>query len=412
MLSASTASHWYGSAEPCGVHRPAATEERLFGGYAGRMLATVSLGWAILQTGRFLLSPLLPTIIADLGITEATAGLALAVLQGVYAVTQYPAGEYSDRWSRATLVVPGLAALVVGFAVLGVAGGLAGFVAAMAVVGVGKGLFAIPSRALLSDLFVERRGRALGLYTAGTDVGGLAASGIAVLALTYATWRTPFVPVAVALAGIAALYVVWSREDVGVGDRSLDAADTVRRLVATPAQRGTLAAFALFYFVVGGFITFFPTYLAVAKGYPDGLASAVFAVVFAVGLGVKPVAGGLSDRFSRRGIAGVGLVVAAVALVALVLAPSLPFVVAAVALMALGYKTEFPLADAIIMDAAPAADTGADLGAARALFLAANAVGPAYVGVVATYANYDAAFGGLAVALLAAAGLIAWRPRG
>ena len=165
------------------MHRTAASGESLFGGYRGRMLATVSLGWALLQTGRFLLSPLLPTIIADLGMTEATAGLALAVFQGVYALTQYPSGEYSDRWTRTTLIVPGLGALVAGFAILGLAGGVAGFVAAMVVVGFGKGLFAIPSRALLSDLFVERRGRALGVYTAGTDLGGLVAAGLTVAVL-------------------------------------------------------------------------------------------------------------------------------------------------------------------------------------------------------------------------------------
>jgi MFS family permease len=389
------------------VHRTAPGDERLFAGYHGRMLATVSLGWALLQTGRFLLSPLLPTIIADLQITEATAGVALAVFQGVYALTQYPGGEYSDRWTRTTLIVPGLGLLVVGFAVLGVAGGLAGFLVAMVVVGLGKGLFAIPSRALLSDLFVERRGRALGLYAAGTDLGGLLAAGLAVVVLTYATWRTPFLPVAVALAVLSGLFVLWTREGFRVGGTSLDAVGTLRRLLASPEQRGTLVAFALFYFMVGGFINFFPTYLAQSKGFSEGVASAVFAVVFAVGLAVKPVAGGLSDRFSRRLIAVGGLGVAAVALVGLVLADSLVSVVAAVGALALGYKTEFPLADAIIMDDAPAGDMGADLGAARALFLGANALGPAYVGVIATYAGYGVAFGGLAAALVVSAALLA-----
>jgi hypothetical protein len=55
------------------------------------MLVTVSLGWALLQTGRFLLSPLLPTIITDLGITEATAGIALAIT--VVLTLGFPAGD-------------------------------------------------------------------------------------------------------------------------------------------------------------------------------------------------------------------------------------------------------------------------------------------------------------------------------
>lgn len=375
------------------------------------MLLVVSVGWAILQTGRFLLSPLLPTIIADLQITEATAGFALALFQGVYALSQYPGGEYSDRWTRATLIVPGLVVLAVGFVAFGMAWSLPAFVAAAVVVGLGKGLFAIPSRALLSDLFVKRRGRALGIYAAGTDVGGLLSSALALLALTYATWRAPFFLVAAVLACVTVLYVLWSREDYVVGDPSLDVGGTARRLAGSPKQRRTLAAFSLFYFMVGGFINFLPTYLATAKGFSQGLASATFAIVFAVGLAIKPVAGGLGDRFSRRGIAVVGISFAALSLAGLVLAVSTPVVWVSVGLLALGYKTGFPLADAIIMDDAPDGDMGADLGAARALFLGANAVGPAYVGVVVTYANYTAAFSGLVLCLVVAAALLLWGER-
>ncbi|KTG27006.1 MFS transporter [Haloferax profundi] len=375
------------------------------------MLLTVSLAWAVLQAGRFLLSPLLPTIIADLQITEATAGIALALFQGVYAITQYPGGEYSDRWTRATLIVPGLALLVVGFATFGLAGGLAGFVVAAVVTGLGKGFFAIPSRALLSDLFVERRGRALGLYAAGTDLGGLLASGLAILALTYATWRTPFLPVAVVLGGLTVLFALWSTEGYEVGSPRLDASGTIRRLLASPAQRRTLLAFGLFYFMVGGFINFFPTYLIEAKGFDQQLASATFAVVFAVGITIKPVAGGLSDRFRRESIAVVGLLVAAGALAVLSFVDARAFIYVSVVALAIGYKMEFPLADAIIFDNAPDDDRGADLGAARAFFLGANAVGPAYVGIVATYLNYVVAFAGLAVCLVVAAGLLYWDAR-
>ena len=411
-----------------------ATAERLLSGYTGRMLLAVSLAWAVLQAGRFLLSPLLPAIIADLGITEATAGIVLALFQGVYAVTQYPSGEYSDRWSRATLIVPGLATLVVGFVLFGLAGGLAAFVLAAVVTGFGKALFAIPSRALLSDLFVERRGRALGIYAAGTDIGGLVAAGLGVLVLSgavwtlpalsvggltfpsvsagFPSWHTPFLPVAVVLGGLLLLYAVWTRDDYVVGTWSLDAVGTVRRLVATPRQRRTLLAFGLFYLMVGGFINFLPTYLAQAKGFSAALASGAFALVFVVGAVTKPVAGGLSDRFSRESIAVAGLLLASAALAGLVVADSRLVILGGIVAMAVGYKTEFPLADGVILDNAPDGDLGADLGAARALFLVANAIGPAYVGVVATYLNYTVAFGGLVGCLLLAAGLLAWDATG
>ncbi|MFA1611845.1 MFS transporter [Halobellus rubicundus] len=370
------------------------------------MLYTVSLGWALLQTGRFLLSPLLPTIIRDLGITEATAGIALAIFQGSYALVQYPSGEYSDRWNRTTLIVPGLVVLAVGFALFGLAQGIVLFVVASTVVGVGKGLFAIPSRALLSDLFTANRGRALGIYAAGTDIGGLVSSGVAVLALTYFTWRTPFFPVAIALAVVTVVYATATREGYRVGSASLDLGGTVGRLVQSTQQRRTLVAFTLFYFMVGGFINFAPTYLAQAKGFSESLAGLSFGIVFAVGFAVKPAAGTLGDRFSRRGIAVAGLLIAAAALGGLLVVSTNLAIWVAIGVLALGYKTGFPLADAIIIDGAPDDGMGADLGAARALFLSANALGPAYVGVVATYASYDLAFVGFIACLVVAAALL------
>ncbi len=382
--------------------------ERLTGGEAGRLLVTLSAGWAIVQGGRFVLSPLLPAIIADLGITEATAGLAFTALGGVYAVAQYPSGRLSDQLTRTTLIVPGLVVLVVGFLLFGTATSYLPFVVAAVVVGLGKGLFAIPSRALVSDRYVERRGRALGVFAAGTDAGGLLASGVAVVVLSTAAWRAPFLPVAAALALLTLLFVRWSDEPYRVERADLELATTVRRLVATDGQRRTLAAYALFYFMVGGFITFFPAYLAATKGFSEWLASATFAVVFVVGFGVKPLAGDLSDRFRRQDVAAAGMGTAALALLALVFVDASLLVWASTLVLAVGYKTQFPLADAIVMDAAPDDGMGADLGAARALFLGASAVGPAYVGVAATTVGYAAAFGSLAACLLVAAVLV-WR---
>lgn len=133
-----------------------------------------------------------------------------------------------------------------------------------------------------------------------------------------------------------------------------------------------------------------------------------FAVVFVVGVGIKPLAGDLSDRFRRQGVAAVGLGVAALALLALVFVESTLLIWASTLVLAVGYKTQFPLADAIVMDEAPDDGMGADLGAARALFLAASAVGPAYVGIAATDGGYAVAFGSLAGCLLVAA-LLVWR---
>jgi MFS family permease len=311
---------------------------------------------------------------------------------------------------------------VVAFLLLSAAGTYAVFVAATVLLGVGKGLFAIPSRALVSDLFVERRGQAFGLYTAGTDVGGALSAGIAFLVvgggavalagtpvaglLAGAAWRTPFLPVAAVLAAVAALYALWNREPLERGRTSVGLVATVRRLATTREQRETLVAFSLFYFMVGAWINFLPTYLAEAKGLAAPFPQLLFAVVFLVGMGTKPAAGAASDRFPRRLVAVAGLGLAVVALVAVTFAGSVAGLAVAIGLFALGYKAQFPVVDAVLLDAAPDENVGGDLGAARALFLGVGALGPVYMGAVATAAGYGVALAGLVGCLVAAAGIL------
>jgi MFS family permease len=375
------------------------------------MLFVAALGWATLQLGRFLLPPLLPELRADLGLTLGQTGVVLSLFQGVYALFQYPSGRLSDRLSRATLVLPGLVVLAAAFLLVGAATTYPALLLAAAVIGLGKGLYATPARALLSDLFVERRGRALGVFSAGTDLGGVVASVLAVLAIRHATWRAPFLPVAVVLGLLAVLYALWTRDDYVLRPARLGVTGTVRRVLATPRQRRTVAAYALFFVVVNGVVNFLPAYLREAKGFSAGLASAAFAFLFLLGMGVKPASGALSDRVPRRTVAAAGLVLGAAALAALVLAGSVVGVGLAVVALAVGYKAQFPVVDALLLDAAPADSAGGDLGAARGLFFAVGSIGPSYVGIVAGARGYPLAFAGLVGCLLAAAALVAapWR---
>jgi len=157
--------------------------ERLFTGYSGRLFLTVSLGWLFVQLGRQLVPPLLPNIIDDLAISSTRAGFALTMMWGVYALCQYPSGRLSDRLSRKTLLVGGLGLLVVGFSAIGVASSYPAFLVGAGVAGLGAGLYPTAARALVSDLFVDRRGQAFGLHTASGSLGNAAAAGLAVVAL-------------------------------------------------------------------------------------------------------------------------------------------------------------------------------------------------------------------------------------
>jgi MFS family permease len=372
------------------------------------MLIVLALGWGTLQCGRFLLPPLLPRITETLRFSRAGIGLALTVFGVVYALTQYPSGRYSDALTRSTVILPGFVVLLAGFVAVGFSVSRTAFVIAMVVLGVGKGLYAIPSRALLGDLFTSRRGRALGIYSAGTDVGGLIAAGVAVVVLATTVWRAAFVPVVAVLGAVTLLFAVWNRQPYELSSVRLSPGETVGRIAASRGQRETLVAFSLFYFFVGGLTNFFPS-LLVAGGLSETVAGAGFALLFGVGAVTKPVAGEVSDRFPRHLVATAGLLTAAAGLSAVLLAPNLGVVALGTVLTAVGYKTQFPISDSLVMDAASDSDMGGDLGASRAVFLTANALGPGVVGVIADLADYETAFWVLVASVLVSAAILGRR---
>ncbi|MFC4450624.1 MFS transporter [Halorussus aquaticus] len=389
-------------------------EERLLTGYSGRLLLAVSLGWAAIQTGRLVLSPLLPTVMDDLAITEFQAGLAFTLLWGLYALCQYPSGRLSDNLTRKSLLVAGLSLVVAGFAALASAPNYPLFLLGAAVVGTGAGLYPTPARALVSDLFVERRGQAFGLHTASGDVGGAAAAGLAVAVLAVAGWRSAYVPVVVVLAGVALALHVWGREAYVVPDADraavvaglADARATAVRLWRNPRMRWLLLAYALYAFTWQSAAGFLPTFLRVSKEFPAGLASGGFVVLFLVGAVVKPLSGSLGDRFPRAGVAAGAMVVAAVALAGLLAASGTLAVGIAVVAFAAGLMAYPPVMQALLMDTFPDGSMGGDLGATRTVYIGLGSLGPSYVGFVAGRVSYDAAFAGLLACLLVSAAIV------
>ncbi|WP_458189750.1 MFS transporter [Haladaptatus sp. NG-WS-4] len=389
------------------------TDERLVTGYSGRLLLAVSLGWAMIQTGRLVLSPMLPTVMASLDITDFQAGVALTSLWGLYALGQYPSGRLSDHLSRKTLLVAGLSLLVVGFAALASAPTYSAFLLGAAVVGTGAGLYPTPARALVSDLFVARRGQAFGLHTASGDSGGAVAAGLAVVVLAVATWRAAFFPVMFVLVAVLVMLHRWNREaytrpriDAEAGRVVLDDLRATAGRFGNRRTAALLVAYSLYAFVWQSVTGFLPTFLQNAKGFSPALASSGFAALFVVGALVKPLSGSLGDRISRPVVAAGSLVVATVALASVVTMSGTLAVAVSVVVFAAGLMAYPPVMQAHLMDVFPDGSMGGDLGATRTVYIGLGSLGTTYVGFVAGRADYATAFTGLLACLIISASIV------
>ncbi|MFB6160253.1 MAG: MFS transporter [Haloferacaceae archaeon] len=385
------------------------TNESLVGGYAGRLLGIVSVGWLTFQGGRLLLPPLLPQIIETLEVTPFAAGVGISTLWGCYALLQYPSGRLSDRLSRKTLLVAGLGFGAAGFALLSTAVVYPVFLFAAAVVGVGSGLYPTAARALISDHFEEKRAAAFGLHIASGDLGGGVAAGAAVVVLAVATWQSAFLPVAALLGAVALAVHLHAREPYEVRSVDLDVRGATRRVAAQRRLRWLILAYMGFAFSWQATAGFLPTFLQVSKGLSPALASTGFASLFVVGAAVKPVAGRVGDGRRKPLVAAGVLGFGALGLLALLLVEGTVPVLAATVAYAVGLMGYPPVMQSYLMDVFPESSRGADLGYVRTLYIGVGAVGPAYVGFVAGRASYVAAFASIVCLIAVSASIIAWR---
>lgn len=390
------------------------SEERLLRGYSGRMFVLVALGTLVANLGRQALPPLLPAIIEGLAITPAAAGFALTLMRICFAVLQYPSGRVADAVSRKVAIVGGLVVMIAAFIVLLRVPSYPVFLVSTALLGVGSAFFFVSERVLLSDLFVQKRGRAFGLNSAISRIGSILAAGLAAVALSVGSWQSAFVPVVGLLIVVTVAFHLLSREQYQARELlRMNGAlerirETVGRVFGTPQVRWLVAAYTLIIFAWEGVLGFLPTFLQVSKGFSPGFASGGFAALFAVGVVVQPFSGALSDRWDRRLVAGSATLASIVGLAVLIVASSVTAILVGIVLYAAGLMAFTPVLQAYLMDIFPDSSKGGDLGAFKTVYEGLSSIGPTYVGVVAGLGSYTLAFSGFLLCLAASACILFW----
>lgn len=385
--------------------------ERLLTGATGRLSLVLAAGWFAILLGRSAIPPLVPNLIESLAVTPSGVGVALTVMMATHSLLQYPGGRTSDQLTRTTVIVAGLAAVAGGFVLVGTATSYPRLLVGVFILGVGSGLYFSPARAFLSDLYRDRLGQALGLQTMAGLTASALAGGLATVAVAVAVWRTTFVvPFAlVCLVGVS-LHLT-SHEGYRLARVDLEVRETVGRLATSRTVGLLLAVATLRAFANQGVLGFLPLYLQTAKGFSAAAANLSYGGLFVTGAVVSPFAGRLSDRFPRRAVLLVLLSSFALGIATIVLAGDRGSVVGGVVLVGVGTWGFAPVMQSTLLARFSAASSGGDFGALKMVYTGLGSLGPTYLGVVASAVGYGVAFGGLAVGLAAAVGLLfRWSP--
>lgn len=372
------------------------------------MFLLITIVFITIKITQRMLPPLLPEIIADLGITTFLAGIALSVLTLTRASMQFPGGRISDQLSRTSVLLPSLGFIIIGLGILSVSTRYGVFLTGILFFGIGLGMFDPAARAMVTDLFVEKRGRAFGLHLTGGDVAGILAAGLAIWIVAISTWRGAFFPLLILLLPAPLFLYSWSRESLAISRVHVDIISTVVRLLRTVQMRRLILAYSMFVFVITGVVGFLPTFLADVHGFSFALASSSFAIIFAIGTAVKPVSGTLSDSYSRLSVVVIGLLIGIIGLGGLVSAPTQLIAVVAVVLYAIGQASVPPPLHAYLMDHFQDDTVGGDFGVVRMTYMIAGSMGPAYIGYIASVSGFIPAFASMIIVLFGACGLLLW----
>ena len=110
-----------------------------------------------------------------LGLNAATIGRALAIGYVVEAILLLPVGWAADTFGRLRVLLPGMAVLITGIALLPLTGGVAGYTLACTLVIVGMTVWMIPASLLAEHLHGQFGSRTVAAYRFVTDLGMVAA---------------------------------------------------------------------------------------------------------------------------------------------------------------------------------------------------------------------------------------------
>lgn len=370
-------------------------------------LAAVAGGNFAQLGSRLLVGAVVPLVLADFGTTRSSVGLALTGLWAVYALLQFPSGVLGDRYGERALVALALGATAAGVLAVALAPSVALFGGCLLVLGAGTGLFFAPASSLVARLY-DRQGQALGVLTASGGVAGVLFPALGGFVGVRLGWRA-----AVAMgAGTAALALVVTMLAVprrvptdegpesGAG-RSLRTLVDVRRhyrLLARPAVVYSIGVGVLVGFTFQGVTSFLPTFLVQYHGLRPDLAGLAFGVVFGLSSVAQPVAGRLSDRYSRDlAIAtSAGLALSGVAV--LLALRTVPGLVVGIGLLGVGVSWPGPV-QARFFDQLGDEQRGYGFGLLRTVYLLIASLGSVAVGALVDVGGWPAGFG-LLVAVL------------
>ena len=378
---------------------------------AAGFLILCGIGVLCLLSYNLVRMPALALFAASLGAGPETVGLVVSVSTLTGVLLKLPAGTLSDIYGRRLLMGAGILAFSLPPFAYPFVSDLQVLTGLRAVHGLATAIFGPIALATVAEMYPERRGAALGWYTASTQAGALLGPVLGGW-LVY-TVGFPRTFVSAGLFGGLGLILFFTLRFQASPPRSRDrrfwpslavlwkgfrAVARNGRVLMTSATDGAKMI------ANGALMAFLPLY-GVSAGLNPGEVGLLFGMQGMTSLLSKPAMGRLSDKVGRRPLILLGLLICAGTFVLIPRVSGLMLLLGLAAGFGFGEAVVTSSTSALVADLSETGAIGAGMGMQGTIGDIGHASGPLLAGVLIAQMGYQGAFTVIAAIQLVAAAL-------
>lgn len=266
-------------------------------------------------------SALLPFIQGDWGLSNFENGLVIGAFQAGYFASVLVAGRLADRYGgRIVFTVSAIETAVVGASFVVLADGVYSAILIRFLAGIGQGGLYVPGMRMLSEWYpVERRGFAIGAYTAGLISAYAGAYYVAAPLAAVTRWEVAmFLTSIVGIVGALLVYFFVYEPDIGhISGQAVTDGGTIGQVKAEAAEYSVILRDRKMGFInlsymahswelyamwgwIGPFFTAALLQRGASLGFAGSVGGTIGASVILIGAVAPAIGGYLSDRAGRH----------------------------------------------------------------------------------------------------------------
>ncbi|MBS0156005.1 MAG: MFS transporter [Nitrospira sp.] len=355
--------------------------------------------------------PALSLFAESLGASPERIGLIVSVSTLTGVLLKLPSGALSDIYGRRVLLKIGVVAFGLPPFLYPFITDLDALTALRFLHGLATAIFAPSALATVAELYRERRGAALGTYTACTQSGSLLGPFLGGYLIHAAGFSTAFITSGI--FGCIGMLLFYSLHlDVAVPQRkeqgmAVVLAEMWKGFAAVAKNRKVLitsATDAAKMIANGALMAFLPLY-GVSAGLNPGEVGLLFTMQAGTSFFLKPIMGRVSDRVGRQPLIVLGLCICAGTFVCIPFVSLFPILLLLSAGFGFGEAVVSSSSSALVADSSEFKRLGAGMGMQGTIMDIGHASGPLLAGLLIANLSYPMAFAIIAGIQLVAAGV-------